>query len=631
MKNPLGSLKKAKLTTRLLFAVVALVAVGLVAKRAAPRAQTRPTATFAQDTGPARQVIVVRATSALTNEATLEAQEFDGSTWRTVVGPVKAHIGRNGFSPSHQEGDGTTPQGVFNLTEAFGNQKRPTGAHLPYARIDQNSWWVSDPDSPVYNTWHVGPPAGLWRESFGERLDDPKYRGPYRYAVVIDYNREPVKPYAGSAIFLHVGSGPTSGCVAIDEASVVKILDWLDPAKAPKIVMGIDKWLLDPIDAPSVAGTEAVGLKILPPARILDTRSGVGVAGGLTRRVGPKSITTLNVRGNAGVPDDATVVALNLTVTEPTLATFLTISPGGADGTPNASNVNVHAGDARAALVLARIGADGAIRIANDAGDTHIIADVVGYGSPNVIGGLEPRTPQRVLSTRDGIGMADPKSRSPLGPNTSLDFPLPNVPANATAVVLNITATNASEATFISAFAGGTPRPDTSTLNVHPRQDTANLAIVPLGQGNTVRFYNSAGDTHVIADVFGYILADRGDRYVAADQPTRIIDTRSGVGVRGQIGPGTDAPLSLIGIPANATAIAVTVTGVNASEVTEVQVFPTDPGTRNASNLNLSKIEPAANLVIVPVGSVDHKDIIRTTRENTDIIVDVNGWFVKHA
>jgi L,D-peptidoglycan transpeptidase YkuD (ErfK/YbiS/YcfS/YnhG family) len=596
--------------------------------------KARPVATFQQDTGNARQVIVVRAKGFETSDATVEAQEFDGTQWNVVVGPVKAKIGRFGFSASHLEGDGTTPQGVFDITETFGSQKPLDGMKLPYKKTDLNSWWVSDPDSPQYNQAAAGPPAGRWRESYGERLSDAKYATAYRYAAVINYNRSPVVPGKGSAIFLHVGGNDaTSGCVAIAESELTRILKWLDPSQSPKIVMGTESWLLEPTEGPAVTGTTPVGLQVTTPTRILDTREGIGAP---AKRVGPKSITTLPVRGVAGVPADATVVAMNVTIVRPTVETFLTVSPSGPQPIPTASNLNAHAGDERAALVLARIGADGAVRIANDAGDTDLLADVVAFGSPFVKGGLEPREPSRVLDTRIGIGMQDTAARSPVGANTVLDLPLTGVPVGATAVVMNVTATGATQPTFLTAYAANGAaadigRPTISTVNVRPKQDTPNLAIVPLGIGNVVRFYNSAGETHLIADVFGFVLGDRGDLYVPAEEPVRIIDTRLGIGARGQI---TTDPISMSvkGISATTTAIAITLTGVNASGDTDLRVAP-NPAETNAnsapfSNVNLRQRQPTANLAVVKVGKPGLQNDIINRSGKTDVIVDVSGWFV---
>ncbi|PZS40950.1 MAG: hypothetical protein DLM62_00090 [Pseudonocardiales bacterium] len=58
--------------------------------------------------------------------------------------------------------------------------------------------------------------------------------------MVIDYNRWPVHPGAGSAFFLHVTNGrPTAGCVATDRAVVIAILRWLDPRQHPVISLGV--------------------------------------------------------------------------------------------------------------------------------------------------------------------------------------------------------------------------------------------------------------------------------------------------------------------------------------------------------------------------------------------------------
>ncbi len=634
MKKFFAPLFKTTLTTVLVASVMIAAGIFAFTRGGVKSTKARPVATFAQDTGAARQVIVVRAKDFNTTDATLEAQEFDGTNWKTVVGPIKAKIGRNGFSASHREGDGTTPQGVFTITEAFGSQKPLDGVRLPYKKTDLNSWWVSDPDSPQYNTPQAGPSNGRWRESFGERLADNKYATAYRYAAVIDYNRAPVVPGRGSAIFLHVGGNdPTSGCVAINEGDLTRILKWIDPTQSPKIVMGTDPWLLDPVDAPSVTGSAPVGLAVSAPRRVLDTRNGIGAP---AKKVGPKSITTLKVRGVAGVPADASVVALNVTIDQPSVATFLTVSPTGPQPVPTASNLNAHAGDVHAALVLARIGADGSVRIANENGEANLIADVVGFGSPTVKGGFEARTPSRVLDTRIGLGMANPAASAPIGANTVLDLPLTGVPPNATAVVMNVTATGATQPTFLTAYAanGAAPdagRPDTSTVNVRPKQDTANLAIVPLGIGNVVRFYNSTGDTHLIADVFGFILGDRGDLYVPAEEPVRVMDTRSGVGSRGQL---TTDPVSLAvkGLPSSVTALAITLTGVNASGDTDLRVAPSDPGAKANgqpfSNVNLHQGEPTANLVMVPVGKPSMREDIINRSGTTDVIVDVSGWFV---
>jgi D-alanyl-D-alanine dipeptidase len=62
--------------------------------------------------------------------------------------------------------------------------------------------------------------------------------GEYRRGIVVRHNWDQ-RPAAGSCIFLHIRSGrrqPTSGCTAMSERNVIRVLGWLDPAKHPVLV-----------------------------------------------------------------------------------------------------------------------------------------------------------------------------------------------------------------------------------------------------------------------------------------------------------------------------------------------------------------------------------------------------------
>lgn len=91
----------------------------------------------------------------------------------------------------------------------------------------------------AYNTHQTCAPGKCpFNEAAGEDLGQAG--AVYDYAVVIDYNRWPVHPGAGSAFFLHVTGGrPTAGYVATDRAAVIAILRWLDPGKHPLISLGV--------------------------------------------------------------------------------------------------------------------------------------------------------------------------------------------------------------------------------------------------------------------------------------------------------------------------------------------------------------------------------------------------------
>lgn len=188
--------------------------------------------------GPATQLITVQASSRSATTATLRAWEKRANgRWVVVVGPVKAYVGAAGIGQAN-ESVSRTPRGTFTLTEAFGRLKDP-GTALPYHRTGPNDWWVSDTKAASYNTMVTCAKAACpFNTAVSERL---QYITPYYdYAVVMDVNRSPAVPGAGSAFFLHVSVGTaTQGCVAIDTSSLVTILRWLDPAAHPRIATGI--------------------------------------------------------------------------------------------------------------------------------------------------------------------------------------------------------------------------------------------------------------------------------------------------------------------------------------------------------------------------------------------------------
>lgn len=111
------------------------------------------------------------------------------------------------------------------------------------------------------------------------------------------------------------------------------------------------------------------------PTRILDTRSSLGASG----PVGPGQVIEVAVRGQGGVPEQATGVMLNLTAVSPTSDGFLSVFPDGA--WPGSSSLNFVAGQVVANQVFSALSSGGSIRIFNFSGTTHVVADVVAFTS----------------------------------------------------------------------------------------------------------------------------------------------------------------------------------------------------------------------------------------------------------
>ncbi|MEE3848926.1 L,D-transpeptidase family protein [Gordonia sp. LSe1-13] len=181
------------------------------------------------------QMIVVTAPRASDTTATLTAFERgDDNAWKPVIGPTKAFLGSLGMGEP-KDNVYRTPEGTFDLDQAFGRQANP-GTKMPYKQVDRQDWWDSNMKSPTYNTM-VRQPQSPGGDS--ENLYDS---GPvYDYAVNIAHNPERI-PGKATAMFLHVTNNqPTMGCVAIERDAMRKVLTWLDPAKNPKIAIGVNQ------------------------------------------------------------------------------------------------------------------------------------------------------------------------------------------------------------------------------------------------------------------------------------------------------------------------------------------------------------------------------------------------------
>ncbi|MCT2585487.1 fibronectin type III domain-containing protein [Actinophytocola gossypii] len=231
-------------------------------------------------------------------------------------------------------------------------------------------------------------------------------------------------------------------------------------------------------------------------------------------------------------------------------------------------------------------------------------------------------SPTRVLDTRTALG-GHPR---PLGAGETITVDVPGLPADATAVVVNLTGTNGTASTYLSAFPNQFA--GTSTLNLGAGQTAAASAFVTLGPDNTIRILNRNGTVDVVADLVGYLATSTGATFTSATSPTRVLDTRTTVGGhRGSVGPNEQLTLRVRGaggVPANATAVVVNLTGVGPTTNSHLVVTP--DGRTGTSALNLTRGETRANLAVVGIGG-DGAIRIRNSAGHVHVLADVQGWF----
>jgi hypothetical protein len=372
----------------------------------------------------------------------------------------------------------------------------------------------------------------------------------------------------------------------------------------------------------------------LAPVRLLDTRNGTGT-GGSTAKLGAGQELALQVTGTGVVPAGATAVVLNVTVTEPTASSFLTVYPFEVSR-PVASNLNFVANDTRPNAVTARLGPSGTLKIYNLAGATHVIADVAGWYDTVPAGGslYNALAPTRILDTRNGTGGVS----GPLagGEANTLTFKVSGrggVPSTgATAVVLNTTVTQPTASSFLTLYPADAPaRPTASNLNFVAGQTVPNLVTVKLSATGYIKIYNHLGSTHVILDVAGWYGAT--GQFFRAVTPARALDTRNGTGgTFGKLGAMSTLSLSVLtvgglpGSPSSISAVVVNATVTEPSASSFLTLFPSNTSRPNASNLNFVAGQTVPNMAITKVG-LDGQIKIYNHQGSTHVIVDVAGWF----
>ncbi|WP_031147511.1 hypothetical protein [Streptomyces erythrochromogenes] len=239
-------------------------------------------------------------------------------------------------------------------------------------------------------------------------------------------------------------------------------------------------------------------LNPITPSRFLDTRDGTGAK---KQRVGPGGVVTLQVAGVKGIPaTGVTAVVMNVTAVSPTEAGHVTVYPNG-QAAPGVSNLNFTPGQIVPNLVTVPV-VNGKVDLRNNAGSVDLIADVTGYYAATG-SAFSAAGPVRLLDTRDGTGAR----AGAVGPGDAVHLQVTGaagVPAQGvTAVVLNVTVTNPTEASHLIVHPHGVARPGVSNLNYTAGQTVANLVVVPVVDG-WVTFYNNSGSADVIADLNGY-------------------------------------------------------------------------------------------------------------------------------
>ena len=140
---------------------------------------------------------------------------------------IPVALGRGGILANKFEGDGGTPRGMFHPLRLWWRADRwpRPRTRLPVRRIMPQDAWCEEPSDRHYNR-----AIRLTRGQAGDRLARTDHL--YDFIIEIDHNTRPRVTRRGSAVFLHLARdnfGPTSGCVAMRRAAMLRLLARIGP------------------------------------------------------------------------------------------------------------------------------------------------------------------------------------------------------------------------------------------------------------------------------------------------------------------------------------------------------------------------------------------------------------------
>jgi hypothetical protein len=381
--------------------------------------------------------------------------------------------------------------------------------------------------------------------------------------------------------------------------------------------------------SPTLATASGSSFTSLTPARVLDTRSGVGAPQG---PVASHTSISLTIAGAGGVPvSGVSAVVLNVTATQPTSAGYITVYPDG-EAAPLASNLNFVSGQTVPNLVVVAVGSGGKVDFFNgSAGTVHLVADVSGYFS-GTTGTFESLSPSRVLDTRTGTGAPQAAVASHSTVTLHIEG-AGGVPASGvSAVILNVTVTQPTAPGYVTVYPDGQDAPLASNLNFTAGKTVPNLVVVPVGVDGSVDLYNgSTGTVQLVGDVAGCWNGTTAGLALPTTLSTRAGSLLRPHTVPAPVAANTSITLQVDGVDgipcSGVSSVVMNVTVAQPTAQGYVTVYPDGVSRPLASNLNFVAGETVPNLVFATVGSDGKVDFYNGSSGSTELIGDVTGFF----
>jgi len=238
------------------------------------------------------------------------------------------------------------------------------------------------------------------------------------------------------------------------------------------------------------------------------------------------------------------------------------------------------------------------------------------YSRIQTAGGYTALTATRILDTRL---TGDPITS---GAERQLAVPPGFVPADATALELNLTVTRPARGGYITVYPCGTPRPLAAAINFTSTETKANL-VDAMYHGDGALCLWSNVDTDVVVDLQGYHNASGLGRLLPRSA-VRLVDTRPDHPV------GAEQVLQVPVVGAGRAAAGTTTVALNVAVDAPqhdgfATVYPCGTERPWASNLNFVAGQTVSNEVLVPPGA-DGSICVYTTAV-AHIVIDLDATY----
>jgi YVTN family beta-propeller protein len=360
----------------------------------------------------------------------------------------------------------------------------------------------------------------------------------------------------------------------------------------------------------------------LAPYRLLDTRTVGG--GGLFAAGESRNLT---VAGVDGVPEGASGVIVNVTVTDETSATTVTLWPAGQNQ-PSLTSLIAAKGKTIAHLVELPLGTNGAVSIFNQAGMNHVVVDLEGYYSAGVssYGGYVALKPTVAYNS------ALKNAGGPVGPGQARLVTLAGkagVPTSGVgAVVFSLTDAATTAASYATVYPNGLARPTTSNLNWSLGATASNLVISPLGSSGAIRLYNHLGKANFTLVVSGYFTGPGAVSPGSFTTPS-VASLAYDSSVSGGVLSAGHVRTVIVGgvgnVPLGASYVILDVTVSSTSAASSLTIYPSGTTKPTTAQLSWLKGQTLATQIIVPLGTSSSLSLWNQLG-STNVTLTVEGY-----